>query len=103
VSKSRTLILTTAITSILAAGALCWLYAEDEIDVPKTAIDQVKIEFRGKAIHLNVFLNHPQTCKQVITELGVETLPVKKKVFTPSCTIVKDDYIKIVFEEQIMV
>ena len=102
-SKSRTLILTTAITSILAAGALCWIYTEDEIIAPKTAIDKVNVEFRGRSILLNVFLNHPQTCKQVIAELGVETLPVKKKVFTPSCTVVKDDYIKIVFEEEILV
>jgi hypothetical protein len=103
VSKAKTLILTTAITSILAAGALCWIYGGEEIDIPKTAIDQVKIEFHGRSIHLNVFLNQPQTCKQVITELGVETLPIKQKIFSPTCTIVHDDYIKIVFEEQILV
>lgn len=103
-SKTKTLFLTTAITALFFAGAYVWLYDESTpIDFQKSAIDRVKVEFRGKSIHLNVFLNTPQTCKQVITELGVEKLPVKKKIYTPFCTEVKDDFIRIVFEEELIV
>jgi hypothetical protein len=104
VSKAKTLALTTLITAVLAAGAfVVYDDIDPDVEVKKTAIEKVRIEFRGKSIYLNVFLNQPQTCNQVITELGVEQLPVKSKIYVPACTIIKDDYIKIVFEEKITV
>ena len=73
------------------------------IDVEQTSIDQVKTEFSGKTLFLNVFLNQPRTCKEVIDELGLERIPVDTTLYLPTCVIVKDNYIKIRFEEKPMI
>jgi len=71
-------------------------------NVEQTPIDQVKTEFNGNTLFLNVFLNQPRTCKEVIDELGLERIPVDTTLYLPICIIVKDNYIKIRFEEKSM-
>lgn len=72
-----------------------------DIDIQQTAIDKVKADFKGKTMYLNVFLNKPRTCKQVVDELGLDHIAINKKVYSPTCIIIKDDFIKIIFEEEI--
>lgn len=103
-TRVKTLILIVLITSIFLSSF--YLKAKPtptpNLD-DDNAIDQIKVEVRGNRMFLSVFLNQPQTCEQVITTLEIKRVPIKTKTYLPICTIVEKDFIKIVFEEEVMV
>lgn len=57
------------------------------------------IIFDGKKVLLTVTLTHAMTCEELIDTLGLETLPLRGKIYAPSCTSVTKDTIIITYEE----
>lgn len=64
-------------------------------------IDRVDVEFSEHNINLQVYLNTPQTCADVIRLLGIGAFVVQHKQFIPSCQEVGADLIKVVYTEQL--
>ena len=91
----KILTLVTLVIAIVAAGVFVYTESRD-----RPPIEKVRIESHGKTILMTVFLNQPQTCEQVISGLGVKELSIKSKVYAPVCTVIKKDFMKIVFEEK---
>jgi hypothetical protein len=104
VSKLKTITLTIVISALFLSSFYHLTNPiEASLDADDAAIDKIKLESNGTTMYLNVFLNHPLSCKQVITILGIEKVPVKTKVYLPVCTVIRDNYIKIKFEEEVIV
>lgn len=101
-SKIKTTILVTAISSLLAVGFYHLMFGiGTDIDTRQSSIDKVKADFKGKTMYLNVFLNQPRSCGEIISELGLDHIAINKKIYSPTCIVVKDDFIRIIFEEEI--
>lgn len=66
-------------------------------------IEKVEVEFAKKQIFLNVHLSKPLTCNQVIKLLGIESLPVKEKIYVPTCVKAESNFIRITYSESISV
>jgi hypothetical protein len=100
-----TLLVAGALSLVITIAISAWLESPEEtlLYPVEQGIEKIDVEFGRNTIHLNVYLNRPLTCKQVIKQLGIETLPVKNKVYSPTCSTVSDNFIKIVYAESLTV
>ena len=105
--------LVTSLLSVCATiAALNWILDEDitEIFTDPTSltfqidgIEKVELDTASRTIGLNVFINKPLNCKQVIDSLGIMPLPVGEKVYSPDCRTINSGLIKITYIETISV
>jgi hypothetical protein len=72
-----------------------------KLDMNVDGIKDVDVEFVNHTIYLNVYLSKPLSCAQVITGLGITTLPVNNKTFSPSCQKVDSELIRISYIETV--
>jgi hypothetical protein len=105
-----TWLITSVLSAVLAIVAIERLDNVEESLLVSAAgadihpgIDKVDIEFGRKTILLNVYLSKPLNCSQVITTLGIESLPIKDRVYFPDCKVVDHSLIKIVYTESITI
>lgn len=63
-------------------------------------IKNVSVEFVDSKIYLKVELERPNSCSNVMSLLGIETLYIKNKSYIPVCSIVDDKLIKITYSER---
>jgi hypothetical protein len=105
-----TLLIAGVLSLGLTAAAITWLDNAEETLLLSAAdasrdsgIEKVDVEFGRKQIYLNVHLTKPLSCLQVIDLLGIESLPIKDKVFVPTCSKPTGNLMKIVFNEAVMV
>lgn len=100
----RTLLVAGALSAAITTGLVTWLDSPSETllyeDIDQ-GIDKVDVEFGKNKILLNVHISKPLSCKEVIDKLGIETLPVKNKVYIPTCSTVSGTLIRIVYTEAI--
>lgn len=73
------------------------------LNVKNEAISSIDVEFSDRKIYLNVYLNQPMTCKEVITLLGIESFSLKDKIYAPSCSRIDKNLVKITYGEVIQV
>lgn len=107
---SRTLIISGVLLLVLIATAVYWVDNVEESLLISSAdtslssgIEKIDIEFSKRKIYLNVHISKPLTCKEVIDTLGIQTLPIKEKVFVPTCSAVSKELIRVVYTEAISV
>lgn len=103
-------LITGALSAVLTVVAIGWLDSVEESLLASAAgadaypgIEKVDIEFGKRTILLNVYLSKPLTCTQVITALGIESLPIKDRVYVPACREITRSLIKITYTESITV
>ena len=72
------------------------LYEDIEKDIKK-----ISVEFDKDKIYLNIYVSKPMSCNEVTTKLQIETLPIREKNYSPSCSIVNKRLIRIVYSEKI--
>jgi len=103
---AATLLVAGALSGLITFSLNYWTDFSTETLLYSNAddgIEKVDVEFGRNTIHLNVYLTQPLTCKQVINKLGIETLPVKNRVYTPTCSTISGTLIKIVYTEAMTV
>ena len=100
----RTLLVAGALSAVITVGLVSWLDSPSETllyeDIDK-GIEKVDVEFGKNAIYLNVHISKPLSCREIINKLGIETLPIKNKVYTPTCSTVSGTLIRIIYTEAI--
>jgi hypothetical protein len=103
-------LITGALSTVLAVAAIGWLDNVEESLLVSAAgadghpgIEKVDIEFGKNTILLNVHLSKPLNCVQVISTLGIESLPIKDRVYVPACREINRSLIKITYTESITV
>ena len=100
------------ITVLIAVASsvviLNWLVTDDAtksfltptVDEYKHAgINHLGVEFKGKAILLNIALDKPMSCKQAFDALDIGDLPLKGKIYSPVCTLVQPSLIVVTYKE----
>jgi len=85
--------ITAVVSAIISAALLVWL----------TYDPAPSIEFSDNAILLNIPLTKPTTCKEIFTELGIDNIPYKGKIYYPVCTTVEPDLIVVTYKEKIVI
>jgi hypothetical protein len=108
----RTSFFAVLLSLVLTVLTLNWIINDDItkcfldpvfFSVESEAISNVDVEFSNRKIFLNVHLNQPMTCKEVITLLGIESFSIKEKVYAPSCSRIDKNLVKITYGEVIQV
>jgi hypothetical protein len=99
-----------ALSAVFTVASVGWLDSVEESLLVSAAgadaypgIEKVDVEFGKRTILLNVYLSKPLNCTQVITALGIESLPVKDRIYVPTCSEVNNRYIRIIYTESITV
>ncbi len=69
----------------------------------QTGIKELSLETKGSEILLNVELNRPMSCPDVIEILGVENLPLRGKLYEPVCTVIGPKVMVIVYKEHVKI
>lgn len=92
VAGALSLVVTFLLDTFVNEPAETLLYSDE-------GIEKVDVEFGKGTILLNVYLSRPLTCNQVIKKLGIETLPLKNKIYSPVCSSINESNIKIVYSE----
>ena len=85
--------LATLLSVVVSVAVFNWLEHDDTMS----------IEFNNNTISLNVPLNKPMTCEQVFEQLGIDEIPYKGKVYSPTCTTVKPELIVVTYKEKVMI
>jgi hypothetical protein len=80
-----------------------FLFATKTDDLSYVGIKDYKIDFKDKAILLNITLSKPLSCGEVIEILGVEDLVIRERTYSPRCKLVSPTLIIITYGETITV
>ena len=100
------------LSACVTLAAISWMVSEDQdnsLATPSTlafnedGIDKVEFEVSGQSISLRVFLSKPMNCSQIFETLGIESLPIKEKIYSPTCHKINDTLVKITYIETISV
>jgi hypothetical protein len=67
------------------------------------SIGKLDIEINNKNILLKVTLNQPMSCSAVFYALGITDIPLKNKIYSPTCTKVEPSLIIITYAEKITI
>lgn len=70
-----------------------------KLEFTSDIIHNVDVEFGDRKVYLNVRLNSPATCKQVVKDLGINNIIIGEKTFMPTCRAVSKKLISIVYAE----
>lgn len=98
-----------ALATVGAVLVLNWLVNDDiaksflihaTAEHRQSGIGSVKVEFEENNILLNVNLTRPMSCADVIEILGVEDLPLRGKIYIPTCKTVKPESVVITYKKQ---
>lgn len=101
-----TFCLLAGVSFVAATLTMNWLINEDPTESflkPVTTseasgeIKNVEFEFYRNKIYLNVHLNSPLTCKEVIERLGITNFVIKDREYIPSCAVVSKSLIQITY------
>ena len=60
-------------------------------------IKNVEIEFFKNKIYLDVHLNSPLTCPDVVERLGITSFVVKDREYIPDCKVLSESLIRITY------
>jgi hypothetical protein len=105
--------LMVALLSVLSAiGIINWyctgnpaqffLFAHT-LEVESENIEKVNVEFVDRKVYLNVHLRKQTTCKKIVADLGINTTVIGHRFYSPSCTMVNNGLIRIIYSERINV
>lgn len=97
-----TIVLSFLLTSFCVTGALSMgpdttILKAVLIENNKESIKSVDMDFKETSFLLNVHLSKPLSCRQIIKVLGIRSLPINDKTYSPSCSIVTNDLVQIVY------
>jgi hypothetical protein len=70
-----------------------------KIHADERGIDALDIEFKEQQIFLNVHTSYPMSCTEVVSNLGVAVLHIKRKTYEPICKKVTDTFLRITYTE----
>lgn len=60
-------------------------------------IQNVEMEVIDKKIYVNVYLSRPQTCHDVVKNLGVSQFSIRGRIYIPECSQINSELIKIIY------
>jgi len=98
-----------AVAAVGAVLVLNWLVNDDiaksflihaTVEHRQSGIGEMNVAFEDNDILLNVNLTRPMSCYDVIDLLGVEDLPLRGRIYVPTCKIVKPEYVVITYKKQ---
>jgi hypothetical protein len=101
-------VVVSLLSVILTLVAIVWIVSDEPnvsldnspaVTVNKDGIEKVELDLFKKSIVLNVFLFKPVSCEQIIEILEIKSFPVKEKIYTPTCHIINDRLVKIIYIE----
>ncbi len=97
IARNRSLIL---FVSIAAMFVIIWAASrDDELNID--GIKKIRAEYADKKIYLDVYTEYRLTCKSVIDTLGIEPITLKNKTFIPTCSVINDELVEIIYTEAI--
>lgn len=89
------------ILTILVVGIRLWApQTFDIVNSAENAIDRMEVEFNKDEMYLNIYLNHPVTCKEIIQVVGIQSFAVKNIDYVPSCSIINDKLVRITYNQE---
>lgn len=73
---------------------------ESPVEVKTTqGIKSVTIEFDDRKIYLDVLSDEIFTCNDVFRALDISPIIIKKRTYAPTCIVINDELIHIVYNE----
>lgn len=99
----RTIVAYSIIATIAATVIIGYKISSSSkfpIENVDTAIVSMEVEFNDREMYLNIYLNRPLTCEQVIQTVGIQSFMVKNTDYVPSCEIVNTNLIKITYTQK---
>lgn len=98
-------IVATLLLLAFLALVLSWMINDDPIDPALqnnvNGVHKIDIRVYNRRIYVDVYLDNPKTCNDVVKILGIRPLVLRSKLFVPSCTEVNPRLIKIIYGETI--
>jgi hypothetical protein len=105
--------LVSSLLSVCATIAvLSWVADEDIADLPIKptsltfqidGVEKVELDTTDEAVGLNVYINKPFSCKEIVESLRIISLPIGEKLYSPYCHNINDGLIKITYIETVSV
>lgn len=62
-------------------------------------IETVKIEYSDNKVNLYVYSSKPMACGAIIEELGVRNIVISDRTYKPTCSVVKENVMRITYTE----
>lgn len=96
-------LLVVVLLAVLFVPLFYWATLEEPVslNINNSSIRSVDIEFRNNKMNLNVHLNQPASCKQIIKVLGIQSITVRNRLYSPSCSLVDGLLMRIVYSEAV--
>lgn len=66
-------------------------------------IRDVEMEVADSKIYLNVHLSRPQSCRDVVKNLGIDQFSIHGRIYIPECSQVNSELIKIIYSVALIV
>jgi hypothetical protein len=92
--------------SIISAAIIIHLMENDSTislmgttALSRSGIKDLDVEYVGGKIYLNVELNSPKTCPELIESLGIQPIIIKSKTYQPSCSKVSDTVMRVTYTQ----
>lgn len=69
------------------------------LNVSDEAIESMDVDVEFRKILLNVHLKRETTCEKIIQYLDIQTVTIKDRHYSPSCSKITDELIIITYDE----
>lgn len=97
--------LIAGLSSLLIAALLDFTMLNDiessTMAVGRLGIHSIETKYLKHSVYMNVYLNFPISCKNVIDTLGIKPFKNREREYTPTCQVVNDSLIQITYSAQV--
>jgi hypothetical protein len=69
----------------------------------KSGIKDLDVEYVDGKIYLNVELNTPKTCIELVDSLKIQPIVIKSRTYQPSCTKISDTLMRVTYTQSISI
>lgn len=69
----------------------------------RSGIKDLNVEYLDGKIYLNVELNTPKTCAELVHSLRIQPLVIKTRTYNPACSKISDTLMRITYTQSIIV
>lgn len=100
------LVLILVFAALLSYPASRYSYGPGSIiteKVSENGIGKVEIEIKGQRIFMNIHLDEPMSCNQVLRILEISNLDIDGKTYSPVCNVIHYYLLRVNYEETVSI
>jgi len=104
---------TLAVATLSLVSAIVIIYAIERTDPARSLIEStalgrsgikdLDVEYVDGKIYLNIELNTPKTCNELVDSLKIQTIVIKRRTYQPTCMKISDTLMRVTYTQSISI